>query len=201
MCSSDLGHPRGRVGINAVLGGAGAQLLRELDDLRAGCSEVVLNGNVTTGVIVAAIERGMSVAQGIAHADALGLLETDPTLDFDGSDATVKLLSVVGAVFGAAGATAPAFHEVVREDVRQLDAKLLQDRFRRGRTTRLLARANRSGLLQVRFEEIAPDSPLVVPPDRVAYGYVVGGHLRVHVGFGVGYRGTANAMMADILPG
>jgi homoserine dehydrogenase len=65
----------------------------------------------------------------------------------------------------------------------------------------LLARANRSGLLQVRFEEIAPDSPLVVPPDRVAYGYEVGGRLRVHVGFGVGYRGTATAMMADILPG
>lgn len=194
-----LGHPRGRVGVNAVLGGAGAQLLRELAELRARCTEVVLNGNVTTGVIVAAIERGMSVEQGIAHADSLGLLETDPTLDFDGSDALVKLLSVAGAVFGAPGTPAPAFDEVVREDVRQLDARWLQDRFRRGRTTRLLARADRAGRLQVRFEEVAPDSPLVVPPDRVAYGYVVDGALRVHVGFGVGYRGTATAMLADVL--
>lgn len=195
------GYPRGRVGINAVLGGAGAQLLHELEDLRARCTEVVLNGNVTTGVIIAAIERGMSVAQGIAHADAMGLLETDPTLDFDGSDAAVKLLSVAGAVFGTAGSPAPSLQDVVREDVRHLDAALLQDRARRGLTTRLIARGDRTGRLQVRFAEIAPSSPLVVPPDRVAYGYMLDGALRVHVGSGVGYRGTALAMLADVLSG
>jgi homoserine dehydrogenase len=194
-----LGVHRGRVGVNAVLGGAGAQLVDELDELRAGCERVMLNGNVTTGVIVQAIERGASVEQGIAHAASLGLLETDPTLDFDGSDAAVKLLAVAGAVFGDALRPAPSFASVQREDVRTLDAKLLRDRVRRGATTRLIARADRAGLNSVRFEEIVSSSPLLVPADCVAYGYEIAGQLRVHLGHGVGYRCTAAALMSDVI--
>jgi homoserine dehydrogenase len=194
-----LGGARGRVGINAVLGGAGQQLVRDLDELRAGCRSVALAGNVTTTVIVQAIERGAAVADGIEHARALGLLEPDPALDLDGSDAAKKLAIVAGAVFGEPSRPAPRPESIRRDDVRDLDADLVRARARRGASTRLVARADRTGALQVLFEEVAPGSPLCAPPDRVVYTYELGdGTLRVHCGFGVGYEGTAAAMLADL---
>jgi homoserine dehydrogenase len=188
------GELRGRVGINAVLGGTGLQLLRELGELRARCDELQLVGNVTTTVIVQAIERGAAVEQGIAHARALGLLEPDPTLDLDGSDAAVKLAAVHGAVFGSVPGA------IAQQDVRQLDAKELQARARRGATTRLVARGSRhGGDLRVAFEELPRTSPLAAPPDRVVYGYRLGEELRVHTGLGVGYERTAEAALQDLL--
>ena len=194
-----LGPARGRVGINAVLGGTGQQLLRELDELRAGAESVALCGNVTTTVIVQAIERGASIEAGIAHARALGILEPDPTLDLDGSDAAVKLLAVHGALFGSPLLPAPEFAAVLRQDVRELDAGLVQQRARHGATTRLVARGSRSGGLRVAFEELPPGSPLAAPPDRVVYSYALAGAVRVHTGTGIGYDATAAALLADVL--
>ena len=183
-----------RVGVNAVLGGTGLQLVRELDELRRRCTGLQLCGNVTTTVIVQAIERGASVDQGIAHARALGLLEADPALDLDGSDAAVKLAAVCGAVFGVTA------QGVAREDVRDLDPELLRARAARGATTRLVARATRSGDdLRVAFEELPKSSPLAAPPDRVVYGYRLGDELRLHTGLGVGYERTATAALQDLL--
>lgn len=188
------GDAAARLGINAVLGGTGLQLLRELDELRRRCCELQLVGNVTTTVIVQAIERGAGVEQGIAHARELGLLESDPELDLDGSDAAVKLAAVHGALFGSAGQT------IVRQHVRQLDAKTLQARHRRGATTRLVARGSRvGGDLRVAFEELPRGSPLAAPADRVVYGYRLGDELRLHTGLGVGHERTAEAALQDVL--
>lgn len=194
-----LSRSRSRVGCNAVLGGAGLQLVRELDELRAQCTGVALCGNVTTTVIVQAIERGASVDEGIAEARALGILEPDPTLDLDGSDAAVKLVAVAGAVFGDPALPAPALDTVARQHVRSLDAALLRERARRGASTRLVGRADRTGSLRVAFEEVGPGSPLAAPPDRVVYTYSLGDSTRVHTGLGIGHRGTAQALLADVL--
>ncbi|HEX6810999.1 MAG TPA: hypothetical protein VF384_05180 [Planctomycetota bacterium] len=194
-----LGSNRGRVGIDAVLGGTGHKLVRELDELRRDCRGLCLVGNVTTTVIVQAIERGASVEQGIEEARARGLLEADPTCDFDGSDAATKLVAVWGAVFGECGRPLPAAGEVFREDVRRLDAQLLQARARRGATTRLVARGSATGNdLRVQFEELAAGSPLAAPPDRVVYGYELEHGLRVHTGLAVGYERTAEALLNDV---
>jgi homoserine dehydrogenase len=196
-----LGSSRGRVGVHAVLGGAGQALVRELDELRARCTGIAAVGNVTTTVIVDAIERGASLDEGIAAARARGLLEPDPTLDLDGSDAATKLRAVWTAVFGqpgnAPGAAPPAAHHVVRDDVRALDVALLRERAARGATTRLVARGGRAGGLRVRFEEVARSSPLAAPPDRVVYGYALPDGLRLHVGDAVGFDRTAAALLAD----
>lgn len=184
----------GRVGVDAVLGGAGRQLLRELGELRARCDELQLVPNVTTTVIVQAIERGGSVADGIEAARQRGLLESDAGLDLDGSDAAVKLAAVYGAVFGKPPAA------IARQDVRRLDAAQLQARAARGRTTRLVARADRArGNLRVAFEELPCSSPLAAPPDRVVYGYRLGSALRLHTGLAVGYDRTAEAALQDLL--
>lgn len=194
-----LGEHRGRVGIHAALGGTGQQLLQELDELRERCEEVALCGNVTSTVIVQAIERGASVAEGIAHAQELGVAEPDPELDCDGSDAAAKLLAVCGAVFGREGQPGPGFAAVQRAPVRGLDAGTVRERAARGATTRLIARAVRPGRsLRVAFEEVPLDSPFAAPPDRVVYGYRLGGQLRFHLGFGVGHDATAAAALADL---
>ncbi|MFN9755736.1 MAG: hypothetical protein ACK58X_04905 [Planctomycetota bacterium] len=193
-----LGPSADRVGVDGVLGGAGAAIVADLADLRARCRGLAIVGNVTTTVLALAFERGLSVAAGIADAQARGLLEPDPTLDLDGSDAATKLRAVWGAVFGAPAGPMPAAAAVAREDVRGLDVAALRARADRGATTRLVGRGDRAGNLRVRFEELPAGSPLAVPPDRVAYGFELPDGLRVHVGFGVGYDQTAGAMVRDV---
>ncbi len=194
-----LGAPRGRVGVHAVLGGAGQPLLRELDELREHARAVVAVGNVTTTVLVDAIERGASLAEGIAEAQARGLLEADPTLDLDGSDAATKLRCVWGAVFGTPGHSAPSAEAIARDDIRALDVELVRARARAGKTTRLVARGSRAGHdLRVRFEELPLGSPLAAPPDRVVYGYELPAGLRLHTGLALGHTLTAAALRADV---
>lgn len=190
---------RGRVGINAVLGGAGRQLVAQIEELRGQARSVALCGNVTTTVIIQAIERGASVAAGIDEARQLGLLEPDPTLDLDGSDAAVKLAAVHGAVFGEHWLQPIAPTTIAREDVRGLEPERLRERARRGATTRLIARAARGGAPRVAFEELPASSPLAAPPDRVVYAYDLPTGLRVHTGLGVGHERTAQALLADVL--
>lgn len=190
---------RARIGVNAVLGGTGAQLLRELDELQADCQELALVGNVTTTAIVTAVEAGATVAEGIAEAQKLGFLEPDASLDLDGSDAAVKLLCVWSAVFGSTFCKSPTLRSVQLQDVRELDATLLRERVARGATTRLVARGSRSGNdLRVGFEEAELGSPWAAPSDRVVYGYELSGGLRVHTGLGVGYERTAEALWVDV---
>jgi homoserine dehydrogenase len=193
-----LGSGRGRVGIAAVLGGTGQQLLRELDELRASCRSVALVGNVTTTAIVSLLEQGHDLAAGLAAARAAGLLETDPTLDLDGSDAATKLAIVAGAVFGDCWRRPPLLADIARQDLRALDPELLQQRAAAGKTTRLVARAARDGELRVAYEELPLGSPLAAPADRVVYTYELPAGLRLHNGLGVGYERTAAALLADL---
>lgn len=190
---------RARVRCNATLGGTGAQLHEELDELRRDCTAVALVGNVTTTAIVTAIERGASVEEGIAEAERLGFLEPSASLDLDGSDAATKLQCVWGAVFGDTFRLPPAFESIRREDVRELDPDLLRERAARGATTRLVARATREGGRPVAcFEELPIGSPLAAPQDRVVYSYQLPKGSRVHTGLGVGYERTAEALWRDV---
>ncbi|MFT4512039.1 MAG: homoserine dehydrogenase [Planctomycetota bacterium] len=190
---------RERVFVNAVLGGTGAQLLAELDELQRDCQGLALVGNVTTTAIIVAIEAGASIEEGIAEARRLGFLEPDATLDLDGSDAATKLLCVWSALFGSTFTKSPGLASVKREDVRDLDPAVLRERASRRATTRLIARGGRTGTdLRVAFDEVALGSPLAAPADRVVYGYELPAGLRVHTGLGVGYERTAEALWADV---
>ena len=183
-----------RVGINAVLGGAGHALRRELSDLRRDCVEVALVGNASTTAVVEKIERGGTIEDGIRQAQDDGLLETDPELDLCGLDAAVKLVTVVGALWGKQ----TPVDEVDCQHLRSLDEEELQRRFESGATTRLVGRADSAGQLRVAYEEVSQASPLAVPRSRVAYTYRLrDGQTRVHVGHGIGPRHTAQALLHD----
>ena len=185
----------GRVGANAALGGTGARLVRELGDLRRACTEVVLVANASTTALVEAYERGEDRAEALEHLRERGVLEPDPSADLDGTDLALKLAIVARAVLGLDASVA----RIPRQGLASLDPGLAWWRARNGRTTRLVARATRAGELSVAPEELARSSPLAVPSDRVAYVYEVGpGARRVHVGWGIGPRGTARALLADV---
>lgn len=184
------------LGVNAALGGTGGALLREIDELQAGAISIACVPNATTTTIVAAIERGGSLDDGIDRARAIGLLEHDAAQDLDGRDAALKLALAARLVFGSE--IEP--ESVARTGIAALDPRLLRERRARGATTRLVGRATRHGPLSLAWEELPPGSPLAVPPERVAYCYgFSGGHARVHVGAGVGPEGTADALIEDLL--
>ncbi len=186
---------RRRVGVNATLGGAGAWLADDMVELREECVTVALAGNGSTTVILQAMEAGGSFEDGVAAAERLGLLETDPELDFRGADAAVKLAVVAQALWGL-----PVHpDDVPCEDIRAVDPALVRARARAGRSTRLVARGHRDGRLLVGYEELAPGSPLAVPPDRAVYAYELArGGTRLHVGAGMGPEETARAVLADV---
>lgn len=190
---------RGRVGVDAALGGTGRQFVRELDELRRECAAVAVVGNVSTTAVVVAVESGASLAEGLAAARAAGLLEPDPTADLDGSDAATKLRLLWSALFAAADDVPLPAASVQRQDLRALEPALLRQRARNGATTRLVARGSRGGGdLRVQFEELPIGSPLAAPADRVVYGYELSGGLRMHLGFAVGHERTAAALLGDV---
>lgn len=188
----------GRVGIHAVLGGAGRQLVRDLDMLRAGCTGLALVGNVTTTVVIQAVESGASVAQGIEQARQRGLLEPDPTLDLDGSDAATKLCAVWNVLFAVPASLRAVPATVPRQDLRTLDAAVVQQRAARGATTRLVGRATRDGQLRVGYEELPAGSALAAPADRVVYGFELADRLHIATGDALGHDRTAAALLTDV---
>jgi len=179
----------GRVGWNAALGGTGLRLAAELRELAPAVEEIELVANATTSCVFDELERGADWDGALRRARECGLCESSAEADLDGRDAAAKLAIVAGALFGRP--IAP--DEIVRTDVRErLPA--------RGRTTRLVARATRSGRFSVRAEELPRGSILAVPCDRVVYSYRSrNGQRRVHVGGGLGPARTAQALLADLL--
>lgn len=181
------------LGCNAALGGTGAKLVAQRTELRQRCAQVVAVPNATTTVVLEAIERGCSVAEGVERAAAAGLLEHDPSQDLDGTDAAIK-----GAIAGAIlwGRRLEP-QDRAAFDLRHIDPEPIRERVRRGATTRLVVRVTATGL-RVGLEELAIGSPLAIPSDRVAYSYDLAGPSRVHVGLGVGPDGTAAALSEDV---
>jgi homoserine dehydrogenase len=71
----------------------------------------------TATIVLEAIEAGGSMADGIAHAQRLGIAEADPSYDVDGWDSAVKLCAVANVLLG--GDLRPA--DVERVGIRELD--------------------------------------------------------------------------------
>ena len=185
----------GRIGIQAALGGTGQALLAELGDLRAKCEEIAIVANASTTELILALEQGLALEEGIARCQARGVLESDPTLDLDGTDAATKLAIVARAVFGLPVHAAA----VPRQDARGLDPALVRARRLVGASTRLVGRATRDGRVQVSYEELPLGSVLRVPSDRVVYTYRRrDGTTRVHVGHAIGAKATATALLVDV---
>ena len=189
------GEHRARVGCNAVLGGTGRSFIAELAELQKRTRSIAVVGNASTTVILQVVERGGTLAEGIAEAQRLGFIEPDPELDLRGADAAVKLAIVAGIITGRR--IDP--RSIETEDIRKVDVLAVRARARRNATTRLVGRLDPGGRLRVGYEELSRDSILAAPCGRVVYEYRLNrDERRLHIGSGLGAAATAGALFADI---
>lgn len=189
------GEHRARVGCNAVLGGTGRSFIADLPELQQRTRGIAIAGNASTTTILEVVERGGTLAEGIAEAQRLGFLESDPELDLRGQDAAVKLAIVAGIVTGRR--IDPRTIEC--DDIRHMDLRAVRARARRNVTTRLIGRLTDAGQLRVQYEEISRESILAVPCGRVVYEYrLTRDERRMHIGSGLGADATAAALWSDI---
>lgn len=56
--------------------------------------------NSTTNLILTRMEDGETFAEAVAHAQAIGIAETDPSGDVDGWDAAIKVAALVSVLMG-----------------------------------------------------------------------------------------------------
>jgi len=97
--------------------------------------------NSTTNVVLTAMEDSLSLEEGIAHAQQLGVAEADPSNDLDGWDASAKA-SVLATVLMEAGVT-PA--QVERREVGAEAMRRLQAALPPGHVLRQVAEGRRAG--------------------------------------------------------
>lgn len=116
----------------------------------------------TATVVLEAVERGLTIADGVAEAQRLGIAEADPSYDVDGWDTAVKLCAVGNVLLGAdlrpREVECEGIGALTGDDVRRAAAE--------GRPIRLVGEVERdvSGAVRARVAPVrcAPDGPLGV---------------------------------------
>lgn len=96
--------------------------------------------NSTTNIILEEMERGRTFEEGVEHAQALGITETDPSYDVDGFDTAVKVCAVANVLMGVR----LKLEEVRREGIRGLEASRVRSARLEGAPFKLVARASRA---------------------------------------------------------
>jgi homoserine dehydrogenase len=96
--------------------------------------------NSTSKVVVAAMERGLSMEEGIEEARTLGSAEADAFYDIDGWDSAAKAAALANVLMDAR--VTPL--QVKRTGLRDLPARAIAETARAGNTTVLVSRAERS---------------------------------------------------------
>lgn len=123
--------------------------------------------NSTTNYILTALEDGEDFAAALAHMQAEGIAEADPSLDVQGWDAAAKTAALAN-VFLDARITP---HDVARSGIDPETAAAARAAKMRGNRLRLVAAAGRGMPPSVTLAELPADDPLA------------------------GLRGTANALV------
>lgn len=156
----------------------------------------------TATVVLEAVERGLTLADGIIAAQEAGIAEADPSYDVDGWDSAVKLCAVGNVLLG--GALRPG--DVARTGIGTLGAEAIRRAKEEGRPYRLVGEVERdsAGIVRARV------APARCSADG-ALGIVRGATLVMHYEADVFPRGltvtsrdpdpvtTAYGMLADLV--
>lgn len=145
-----------------VMAGAPVFTLFEqaLPTLHIKCFRGLLNS--TANVILAEMGRGKSFDEAVRTAQRMGIAETDPTLDVDGWDATLKVCAVANVLMHEP----IQIDQVQREGIRHLAPAVVQAAAQAGTPFKLVASLERMGqgiVARVRPEQLTPGDPLAVP--------------------------------------
>jgi homoserine dehydrogenase len=159
-----LAAARGRLFLHEAAVMDGAPVFNLIRNCLAGNVVTRLDGvlNSTTNVVLAAIERGSSLGEGIAEAQRIGVAEADPWLDLDGWDAAVKLAALANAAIGAE--LVP--ESVARQSLRGVDEAWVRTALTRGARVKVVAEVERSGAA-ASARVAARELPLAHPFARV----------------------------------
>jgi homoserine dehydrogenase len=116
--------------------------------------------NSTTNVILECMESGMSFDEAVCEAQRLGVAETNPAHDIDGTDAAVKVVGLVNVLMGGNLRLA----DVARRGICGLASADLREARQNGEAWKLIAQARRQGdgtiAASVAPERIRTDDPL-----------------------------------------
>ena len=115
--------------------------------------------NSTSNFILSEIEAGRSFEEGVAAARRMGFLETDPSMDLEGWDATAKACLIANVLMG--GRLRP--EGVPRQGVAGISAARVRDARALGRRLKQVARGWREGrevCASVGLVELPLDHPL-----------------------------------------
>jgi homoserine dehydrogenase len=115
--------------------------------------------NSTTNLILSMIEAGHTYDEGVGAARRMGLLETDPAMDLEGWDATVKACLLANVVMG--GRLRP--ERVPREGIASLTPARIDRARASHRRLKLIARGWREGSAvkaSVSLKSVGPEHPL-----------------------------------------
>ena len=107
--------------------------------------------NSTTNVVIEALGKGRTLAEGIAEAQSIGIAEADASYDIDGWDAAAKAAALANVLLGAK--LTPL--DVDRRGIGRLTPEKLAEVKSQGKTIRLVARGRMVGdavKLRVRAE-------------------------------------------------
>jgi homoserine dehydrogenase len=186
---------------SAAVGGAVPMLeianrLRQTGCLQ--CLEGVVNG--TCNFVLDRLGVGLSFAEAVQRAQALGFAEADPTLDLDGSDTAHKLVLLARAAFD----TDLRFDDVERQGILDVDGNSVQRARAAGKVIRLVGRLRDTpeGLHASIGPEIYDiDHPFGTIHDEhnCLIAQTVDGNQQVIHGKGAGRWPTAASVTADLL--
>lgn len=115
--------------------------------------------NATTNLILSRMESGSTFEDALAHAQAIGIAETDPSGDVLGWDAAVKVAALTTVLMDRP--LIPS--QVNRKGIEDLTPASIAEARRQGRRWKLVCRAERSEggfTASVAPEMLAPEDPL-----------------------------------------
>jgi homoserine dehydrogenase len=115
--------------------------------------------NSTTNLILTRMEGGQTYDEALAHAQSIGIAETDPSGDILGWDAAVKVAALVTVLMG----TPLTPEQVARRGIESLSLEQIETAKRDGRRWKLVCTAERTpaGLIaRVQPELVDPSDPL-----------------------------------------
>ncbi len=175
--------------------GGGTPFLRFVGKCLSGERIVSIRGvvNGTTNYILNRMEEGKSFQEALREAQEKGYAEADPSNDVDGWDSAAKLVILSNWAMDL-GVT---LKDVSVRGIRGVE--ITEDMLSRGKTVRLIASADESGL-RVQPEEIDKRDPLVVPGalNAVSFTAEISGRHTL-IGKGAGGRETAAALIRDLV--
>jgi len=111
--------------------------------------------NSCTNILIEKMEEGSSFDEAVAHAQSIGIAETDPSGDIDGWDASIKVAALVTVLMGIP--LKP--QDVDRKGIRDLTPHLIQQAIKDGNRWKLICTVEKTG-----GKVSAKVAPQLVPP-------------------------------------